>query len=209
MNVNEERNKKAKQFTQILLSRKDFQNDVKITRKSWQIPEGGMKTGQEHADWVDNTMATSEVYPHFTKDITKRFIKSGKYGLSAAAWKPLLHYILDAKVPRNFNGALPVVIRTPEKNSGGITYSMRFYEHTTEAEIRKAFGDFKAANLRDKRQQLIPELKLKKMQRAYELRESKMAWKQIASVVNQELGGSLEYNDARKLVEQYKKQLHI
>ena len=86
---------------------------------------------------------------------------------------------------------------------------MRFYEHTTEAEIRKAFNSYKSVHLKDTRQQLITKTKLQKMQLAYELKESGMKWKQVADTVNSELGGSLGENDASKLVTQYKKHLNI
>lgn len=207
MNVNEERNKKAEQLTQLLLSRTDFQDDIKQMRKTWLIPDNGLKTGQEHEDWYNSVNVHRDIDAIFKRSITKTFIKSDKYGLSSASWKPLLHYIMDGKVPHSFNGALPSITQTPDKNTGKVIYSMRFYEHTTEAEIRKVFGDFKTTNLKDKRQQLIPALKLKKMKRAKELRDTGMTWKEVASTVNEELKGSLEYNDARKLVEQYNKHL--
>lgn len=207
MNVYEERNKKAEQLTQLLLSRTDFQDDIRQLRKEWLIPDDGLKTGQEHEDWYNSVNVHRDIDAFFKRNITKTFIKSDKYGLSSASWKPLLHYIMDGKVPNNFNGALPSITQTPDKNTGKVVYSMRFYEHTTEAEVRKVFGDFKTANLKDNRQQLIPALKLKKMQRANELRENGMSWKEVALTVNKELKGSLEYNDARKLVEQYKKHL--
>ncbi len=207
MDVYEERSKKAVQVTQILLLRTDFQDDIKQIRKKWHIPNSGLKTGQEHEDWYSSINVHRDIDAFFKKDINKTFIKSDKYGLSSNSWKPLLHYILDGKVPHNFNGTLPSITQTPEKNTGKMLYAMQFYEHTTEAEVRKVFGDFKKSNLKDKRQQLIPTLKLQKMQRANELRNSGMPWEQVAEAVNTELGGSLAYNDARKLVEQYKKHL--
>ena len=209
MNVHEERNKKAEQLTQLLLSRRDFQEDVARLRKNWAITPGGFSDSEARKIWYDqyNSISNGVIDSDFKKYIVKLFIKSEKYKLTSEAWKPLLHYIVNGQANELFSGVLPKVTVQKQKRSNMPVYTMTFYEHTTEAEVRKVFGDFKTTNLKDKRQQLIPALKLKKMQRAKELRDTGMTWKEVASTVNKELKGSLEYNDARKLVEQYNKHL--
>ena len=207
MNVNEKRGKKASQFVELLLSRDDFKADVGRLRAAWHIPKDGLTTGKEHEDWYNMYNVHHDIDAQFKHDISKTFIKSNKYGLAATSWRPLLHYVMENKVPANFNGALPVITQTPDKHSGRPIYTMQFYEHTTESEVRNAFGKFKAQNLNDKRQQLIQAPLLEKMQLAQKFREDGMTWRQVASGVNEALGGSLEYNDARKLVERYKKRL--
>lgn len=191
MNVNVERDKKASQLTDLLLSRDDFQDDVKRMRKAWFIPEGGLKTPEEYIEWQDNYMVLEEVDTSFKKSISTVFIKPGRYGLNAPAWKPLLHYILKGEVPHNINGSAPVIVQVPGRYSGKAEYSMKIYEHTTEAEVRKAFGEFKASHFKDRRQQLIPAVKLEKMKRAQELKNNGLSWKQVAETVNAELGGTL------------------
>lgn len=202
MNVNDDeklspKEQKAWQFTELLFARTDFQNDVEKFRNEWQLPIGGFTDDDKESEWRNAR----------SRELTRVFIERGKYSLDSAAWHPLLTYIETGTTSIPLMGVLPRVSITVDEVARNPVYRLRFYEHTTEDEIRHAFNSYKAVHLKDKRQQLIPALKLKKMQRANELRNSGMPWKQVAETVNKELGGSLAYNDARKLVEQYKKRL--
>ncbi len=188
---------KAWQFTELLLARTDFQKDVEKFRDKWKCPweQPGAELPDEEAQrkWKDERgLAMAEV-----------FISSGKYNLDAYAWFPLLSYIDNGSTSLPFMGVMPVVNRVTDDARGISWYEMRFYDHTTEEEVRSAFNTYKAAYIKDRRRQLIPDLKLKKMKRAYELRKGGLPWKQVADIVNAELGGTLAYNDVRKLVKQY------
>lgn len=189
---------KAWQFTELLLARTDFQKDVEKFRHDWQVPVGGFASKDEEWEWK-NTRSRS---------LVQVFIEPRKYNLDSMCKYPLLAYIETGSTTVPLMGILPQVSITVDEISRNPVYRIRFYEHTTEDEIRQVFNAYKKVHLKDKRQQLIPALKLKKMQRANELRDNGMAWKQVAKTVNDELGGSLEYNDARKLVEQYKRHLN-
>lgn len=202
MNVNDyeklsPKAQKAWQFTELLLARNDFQHEVEKFRSEWQLPISGFTDEDSEREWKNAR----------SRDLIRVFVEPGKYNLDSVAWQPLLAYIETGTTSIPLMGIQPQVSITVDEINRNPVYRMRFYEHTTEDEIRHAFNSYKAVHLKDKRQQLIPALKLKKMKRANELRDTGMAWKEVASTVNTELGGSLEYNDARKLVEQYKKHL--
>ena len=204
MNVNEDENlslkaQKAWQFTELLLARVDFQKDVEKFRGDWQPHEGGFTDKTAQREWEDAR----------SRELVRVFIQSGKYSLDSVSLLPLLAYIEHGSTGHPLMGELPRISIRPDEITRNPVYIMRFYEHTTEAEIRKVFNSYKSVHLKDKRQQLIPASKLKKMQLAHELRESSMTWRQVASAVNEKLGGSLEYNDANKLVQQYKKHLGL
>lgn len=188
---------KAWQFTELLFARTDFQKDVEKFRKDWQLPAGGFVNEDEERKWKNAR----------SRNLVQVFIEPRTYNLDSMCSYPLLAYIETGSTTIPLMGILPQVSITIDEISRNPVYRIRFYEHTTEDEIRQVFNSYKRVHLKDKRKQLIPALKLKKMQRANELRETGMAWKQLAMTVNKELGGSLEYNDARKLVEQYKKHL--
>ena len=196
-NYSSDRAKKSLQFTELLVARSDFQKEINEFRQEWQLPTDGFNDTTSEKDWHE---ARKE-------QAVEVFIRSDKYKLGSASWRPLLKYIDSDEITAPFIGISPQVLMRPDEVTMRPTYLLRFYEHSTEEEIRQAFNRFKQYNLKDKRQQLIPALKLKKMKRANELRDTGMAWKEVAKTVNTEFGGSLEYNDARKLVEQYKKHL--
>lgn len=203
MNVNDNdklspKAQKAWQFTELLLARTDFQKDVEKFRHDWRVPVSGFASKDEEWEWKKAR----------SRSLVQVFIEPHAYNLDSASVNPLMTYIETGSTTIPLMGILPRVSITVDEISRNPVYRIRFYEHTTEDEIRQVFNAYKRVHLKDKRQQLIPALKLKKMQRANELRDNGMAWKQVAKTVNDELGGSLEYNDARKLVEQYKKHLN-
>lgn len=201
------RGARSKQFTAILITREDFQSDVQAMRDKWGIPPEGFATNEDAELWLAQYEDARATEKKFIDDLSETFIRSGKYNLGSVSWHPLKLYILTNDKNGSFSGLLPKVVLTRDEHSGEAQYNLRFYGHTTEAEMRQAFNSFKASAFPDKRPRLIAPVKLKKMQMAYELRSGGMAWKQVAETVNNKLGGNLQYNDARKLVEQYKKYL--
>jgi hypothetical protein len=203
MNVNDDEKlspkaQKAWQFTELLLARNDFQKAVEEFRKEWQVPASGFASKDDEWKWKKAR----------SRSLVQVFIEPHTYNLDSASVNPLMTYIETGSTTIPLMGTLPRVSITVDEISRNPVYRIRFYEHTTEDEIRQVFNAYKKVHLKDKRQQLIPTLKLKKMQRANELRDTGLAWKEVATTVNTELGGTLEYNDARKLVEQYKKHLN-
>lgn len=195
MNEND-RQVKAWQFTKLLLARTDFQNDVENFRKEWQEPKGGFSDNKSRREWERKR----------DRELALVFTRTHKYGLYATSLQPLLIYITTGKTQFPFIGVLPKVTIRVDENSRNPEYLLRFYEHTTEAEIRHAFNTYKSVHIKDKRQHSIADTKLKKMIRANELRQSGLKWKEVATILSNEFNDNLiQYNDARKLVEQYKK----
>ena len=161
MNVNEnDREAKAWQFTELLLTRTDFQKDVEDFRQKWQVPKDGFSDDKSRREWERER----------DYQLVMDFVRSGKYGLNSSSWRPLLTYITTGGTTLPLIGVLPRVTIKVDERTRDPAYYMRFYEHTTEAEIRRAFNSYKSVHLKDTRQQLIRKIKRQKMQRAYELR---------------------------------------
>lgn len=190
------------QREKLLLSRYDFQTDIKTIRKKNNVPIEGFREMSDFDNWFLGGFAEN-----LQKDIRSLYLNKN-YDLSkVASWGLYCYVCFNDLKGASLYGVYPHVrpVKSFQRKSQG-AYALFFYDHTTEAEIRSVFNNFKKNHLEDKRQHTIADLKLKKMIRANQLRQSGLKWKEVASVLSDEFNDKyIQYNDARKLVEQYKK----
>lgn len=234
-----------------LISRPDFQEDVKFLRKKWQIPEDGLRSNEASEQWhrwldqISDKFMDKEWSP-LRKEILN---------LRKKSTMPFQHDRVIKKKGREFNRRIPIndfrndiqelVIKykqpTSMKNSikhyllfKNIEFLMlragptmqpiydserRLQKVAITVEANTTLNDVKAIwpmvqhmqrKMPSRQQEKIqPSKNFDRDQKAYELQLAGKTYRQIATALKKEFGGSLMYNDIGKIIERHKKRLGI
>jgi len=202
-----EKIEKSQAKAQRLVANTDFQKDVRLIRKRWNIDNNITK------DIVLSLQWSEEIYnkglnEKFREDIVDQFIKSNKYqkfGVNFGSVRMLEGYIYAGSL-NMLDTIFPQIDAIIDEVTGQKIYHMTFYEHTTVDDIKLAFTGYKKNQMPHAKEWQPPERILIIARKAKKLKNN-MTWREVADKINDEFNRVFTAETMRKLVGQYQKYL--